>query len=341
MIFRKNVLLYLILHFLIIKAIILTPVFAQFAPPAGQPGSTAIHRDSSILVNWAKTCQIVRGLQNIAEPSLGFASVGDSSLATGLSDGTGVVSLGDGGYAVLTFEPPITNSPGWDFAVFENSFSDTFLELAFVEVSSDGLNYFRFPPTSLTQDTIQVSSFGTLDATKINNLAGKYRALYGTPFDLEELGGHIGLDINSIAYVKIIDVVGSIHDSIATFDQYGNKINDPWPTPFPSGGFDLDAVGVIHQQLSAYSEINITQSFLIFPNPAQDYFFINNSNNSNNSEVVRIKLINQIGMTTNENWVNLMAGQIKVDLNNVEEGVYTVLIDGAGSSLVQRLLVVK
>jgi hypothetical protein len=77
-------------------------------------------------------------------------------------------------------------------------------------------------------------------------LAGKYRQGYGTPFDLEELAGTPGLNVNDVKYVRIIDVVGSIDDNYATYDSFGNKINDPWPTPFDSSGFDLEAVGVIH-----------------------------------------------------------------------------------------------
>ena len=42
-------------------------------------------------------------------------------------------------------------------------FSDTFLELGLVEVSSDGLNYFQFESTSLTQDTLQIDAFGTIN----------------------------------------------------------------------------------------------------------------------------------------------------------------------------------
>ena len=30
-------------------------ISAQFAPAVGQNGTTAIHKDSSILINWAKT----------------------------------------------------------------------------------------------------------------------------------------------------------------------------------------------------------------------------------------------------------------------------------------------
>jgi hypothetical protein len=46
--------------------------------------------------------------------------------------------------------------------------------------------------------------------------------------------------------VRIIDVVGSIDPAFGTRDSLGNLINEPFPTPFSSSGFDLDAVGVIH-----------------------------------------------------------------------------------------------
>ena len=245
----------------------LTESMAQFAPPASQPGTTAIHKDSSIIVSWATQCSIVRGWQDISNQGLGVCTIGDSTSALGMADGLDVVSLGDGGMATLTFANPIMNGSGWDFAVFENSFSETFLELALVEVSSDGINFFRFPSVSLTQDTIQVASFGSIDATQIDNLAGKYSATYGTPFDLNIMTGITGLDVNHITHVRIIDVVGSINELYATYDSQLQKINDPWPTPFPSSGFDLDAVGVIHQNTTSQIDIDENYFTLSYPNP--------------------------------------------------------------------------
>jgi hypothetical protein len=161
--------------------------FAQFPGAAGTSGSTAIFKDSSIFTNWGITCSVQRGLQQIDDLSLGYVTTGDSSMATGHADGVQVVSLGDGGSAIVGFEKPIKNGPGFDFAVFENGFIDEFLELAFVEVSSDGVNFFRFKATSNTQTDVQMGPFDyNADATLINNLAGKYRAMYGTPFDLEK-----------------------------------------------------------------------------------------------------------------------------------------------------------
>jgi hypothetical protein len=246
-------------------------VFAQFAPAAGTEGSTAIFKDSSVFVAWAQHCEVTRGYQNITDPSLGLASAGDSTMALGKAGSNGVVSLGDGGSAMLTFEYPIYDGPGWDFAVFENGFIDTYLELAFVEVSSDGQSFYRFPSTSLIQDSAQIGGFGSVETTKLDQLAGKYIALYGTPFDLHVLKNEVGLDIQAITHIKIIDVVGNIIEPYVRYDHRQQKINDPWPTPFPSGGFDLDAVGIIHElRPNSTIDENLATTLEIFPNPVSD-----------------------------------------------------------------------
>jgi len=245
-------------------------LFCQTYPPiAGVTGSTAIHKDSSVFINWASGCSIVRGYQDISNIPLGFSSVGDSSMALGVAMSNAVVSLGDGGEAICTFPYPITNGIGYDFAIFENGFDDYFLELAFVEVSSDGQNFVRFNAHSLTDTAVQIGSFDLLDATKINNLAGKYRVGFGTPFDLQELVANPLLNINSITHVKLIDCVGSLNNLYATKDSYNNKINEPWPTPFASSGFDLDAIGVIHQNTTT-DVFNFEKEFktTVFPQPA-------------------------------------------------------------------------
>jgi hypothetical protein len=289
-------------------------VKGQFAPPAGQPGSTAIYKDSSVFVGWASSCIVKRGWMNIADTALGIADVGDSSMACGTAGTNGVVSLGDGGSAILTFDHAITNGPSWDFAVFENSFLDTFLELAFVEVSSDGVNYYRFPATSLTDTSVQVDAFGAVDATKINNLAGKYRMFYGTPFDLDELSGIIGLDINHITHVRIIDVVGSIDKQYASYDFYGHPINDPWPTPFNSSGVDLDAVGVIHEYVSSVRENDGQVSIQIFPNPCASYV------NVSCGFPLQILLLDVNGRILKEQ--SVVSQTTTLDMSNMSPGIY-------------------
>lgn len=217
---------------------------AQFA-------ATGISASDPSFVGWATgVSNLTRGPMNIANPSLGLASFGSASDAIGAPTGSSVVSLGDGGSITVTFAQPITNGAGADFAVFENGFLSSglvFAELGFVEVSSNGTDFFRFAATSLTQTTSQIGAFGTLDPTKIHNLAGQFAANQGTPFDLNELSGVSPLlDVNAVSFVRVVDVVGSLNDAYASYDSLGNKINDPWSTPFASSGFDLDAVGVIH-----------------------------------------------------------------------------------------------
>ena len=152
----------------------------------------------------------------------------------------------------MTFASPICNRPGPDFAVFENGFANAqnpdmyFLELGFVEVSSDGVNFFRFPAISNVQTSTQIGGFGCIDPTQIHNLASKYPAMYGTPFELDEIPDNPLLNKNNITHVRIVDVIGTIDPEYCTYDSQGHIVNDPWPTAFASGGMDLDAVGVIH-----------------------------------------------------------------------------------------------
>ncbi|MBW6481785.1 MAG: T9SS type A sorting domain-containing protein [Vicingaceae bacterium] len=290
-----------------------------YAPPANQIGSTAIHKDSSIFVAWATNATIERGWQNRADTSLGKTTAGTVTDVLGKSGTAGVVSLGDGGSAILTFATPIKNGLGADFAVFENSFNGQFLELAFVEVSSDGINFFRFPAHSLTQDTIQLDNNANMDATYIHNLAGKYRAQYGTPFDLDDVDGISGLDVNNITHVKIIDVVGSINPTYGTYDDENNIINDPFPTSFPTGGFDLDAVGVIHSLSTSVSENkDIVQK--IYPNPVQDMLTIIFTND----QVSTYQITDLSGKEISSENVNKL--QLTINTASFEKGIYFLTI---------------
>lgn len=236
-------------------------MYAQFPDKVGTPSCDAIDANSTLIQSWAISCDIKRGRILIADTLADFASFGISDNALGKADNR-VISLGDGGIATLTFQKPIIDGPGADFAVFENSFEDHFLELAFVEVSSDGINFIRFPAISNTQDSIQIGAFDYIkDISGLHNLAGKYKTGYGTPFDLSELKNHPDVNIHAITHIRIIDIIGSIDDKYASKDSRGKKINDPWPTPFETCGFDLDAIAIINQQ--------DMQDIHIFPHPIQ------------------------------------------------------------------------
>lgn len=164
--------------------------------------------------------------------------------ADGLQSTNGVVCLGDNGSITLTFPAPVADGPGPDFAVFENAISDggdlAFCELARCEVSSDGTNFFPFPVHCLETELV---TFWT-DPTAYGGFAGKHTQGIGTPFDLRALAGTPGLDVRRVTHVKLIDVKGDG----SNLDCYGNPIYDPTPT-VGSGGFDLDAVGVLNARI--------------------------------------------------------------------------------------------
>jgi len=211
-----------------------------YAPAAGEPESTAIHKDDETFTAWA-TGYLSYNAGFDVDASF---QTPVKALGKAVGDSFDIVSLGEGGSIVLTFEAVIGNGGGPDFAVFENSFSDAFLELAYVEVSSDGTTFARFPSDSLTPNP--VGGFGTLDPTDVEGLAGKFRQGYGTPFDLSDVAGEPevvdgSVSLTEIRYVRIVDVVGNG----SCLDADGDVIYDPYPT-MGSAGFDLEAVGVIN-----------------------------------------------------------------------------------------------
>jgi hypothetical protein len=196
-----------------------------------------------------------------ADPSKAIGPVGTTT-------GGQTVSLGDldadqiaagvpAGSITLEFDNTFRDGPGWDFAVFENAFrfsapddDKVFAELAYVEVSTDGTNFVRFPSVSLTTELFEPfgPSFAGLDPSDVHNLAGKHESLIGTPLDLGELSARAevteGLvDLDRIRYVRLVDIPGD--GSFLDGQPSPAGILDAWPTTsdFGSGGLDLDAVG--------------------------------------------------------------------------------------------------
>lgn len=181
-------------------------------------------------------------------------------------------SLGNGGSITLGFgdgspsERTISDGPGADFIVSENSFYDgedphrAFAELMWVEVSSDGANFARFPAYSGTPQA--VPAYGTLDPAQISQFAGVRPVLANIetepetdPFDAAAAGGDafelsalrcdplvVGgqVDLGQIRYVRLVDVIGDG----SSLDAAGRPVFDP--TGFGIGGADVDALTVIN-----------------------------------------------------------------------------------------------
>lgn len=215
-------------------------VRTSFAPAAGIAGSTAVSKDDSRIQAWAtQVLSLTYGANVTSEWQTPDNALGPASDST-----TKVVSLGEGGVITLGFDAVLSDGPGYDLAVYENGFADDFLELAFVEVSSDGSNFVRFDTSSLVDEP--VSTYGTLDPTKLEGLAGKYRVGYGTPYDLSWLSERPEVrtgvvDLSHIVAVRIVDIVG---DGRAR-DSFGHVVYDPYPTS-GSAGFDLEGICLLN-----------------------------------------------------------------------------------------------
>lgn len=308
----------------------------------------AMHKDSSAFVGWVTSAEVVRGYVNISDTTVTYTQGGTTSnhafygtVENCLGQANGqFISLGDGGSITLQFASPIVNGPGHDFAVFENALipnavpnqdSIVFYELAFVEVSSNGEDFVRFPAVSHVQATEQVGTFGYENANLLTNFAGVFPVFYGYPFDLEELANEPNLDVNNITHIRLIDVVGSIDPQYGTYDSEGNIINDPFPTPFYSCGFDLDAVGVINSLNSV--EDNISASARAYPNPASDV--INLSANGDFS----VEIYNMMGqkvLCSSEK-----STSFAMDISEFKSGVYFVAFVFDNSRIVKKIEIMQ
>lgn len=255
-----------------------------FAPAAGVEGTSAVALSDPLIEGWATL--IVAYLPGAEVDEIWRDT--DEVLGPAEGDGVSIVSLGSGGQLTVQFEGAIENGEGWEFAVFENGFGDSFLELAWVEVSSDGATFVRFPNYSATAD--RVGTYGSMDTTKLYGFVGKYRQGFGTPFDLSELeeayAAAVGsvspfsiaytehlkstyptLDINNITHLRIVDVIGDGTSESAARSPDGNgyPIYDPWPTT-GSAGADVDAVAARNFRSE---ETRLEQILTVYPIPHQ------------------------------------------------------------------------
>lgn len=210
-------------------------------PGADEAGGAddAIAKDDARIVGWATRVVEARWGDDL-DP---LWTKTDKALGPATGAWDDAVSLGNGGSITVGFGAAFGDGPGPDFAVFENAFSPAFLELAEVEVSSDGERWARF--ATLSSQSSEVGPYGQVDAREVMGVAGRYAGGYGTAFDLatlawepEVLSGEV--DLEAIAFVRVIDLVGDG----ATRDALGHAVYDPTPT-FGPAGFDLEAVGVL------------------------------------------------------------------------------------------------
>lgn len=132
------------------------------------------------IIAWAKGIEIKRAIN---------ATAGNYYDAIGQANTTNYVAILDG-YAKASFDRPITNQEGADFVIFAHNDSEN--GRAFVEVSSNGSDFFRFA-----------------EKTSVQTLG------YGTAYDLDDLDDNTNLDKNNIRLVRLVD------DNIGVFNLAG------------------------------------------------------------------------------------------------------------------------
>jgi hypothetical protein len=194
----------------------------------------------------------------------------DPALALGGPRGGGffqgsihAASLGTGGSLTLGFGVTLTDGPGADFTVFENGFYDlglsgVFAETAFVEVSSNGVDFARFPVV-YDGPTGPLPPFGTTAVGTFRGLTGGLAVLAnvdtntlsvvdptlsgGECFDLADLANDplvlSGMvDLAAIDYVRLVDLVEGVN-----VDAFGMTI---WDNGGSASSADVDSVSVLN-----------------------------------------------------------------------------------------------
>ncbi len=175
----------------------------------------------------------------------------------GAPDGV-VHSLGIGGSITLSFDVVLTDGPGADLIVSENPFAslsapwETFAEVVYVEVSTDGVHFARIP-SRYTGPQSDPGPFSFVQSGWYQGLGGVF-AVQTNPIDAQNLvaaGGDAidfatlsqdplvlsGLvDPSFITQVRLVDVRSGLD-----VDSQGTPIRDPG-----NGSADIDGVTVVH-----------------------------------------------------------------------------------------------
>jgi hypothetical protein len=179
-----------------------------------------------------------------------------------------LLALGHGASITVTFGRSIPNRPGWDFAVFNNTFLSASPDLgargggtnyvffnsgtnrvpvargsnfawckpAFVDVSSDATNWARFPVSYFNTDVLFQATMAdspdhwlSQDMTMLDGLAGKAVLQYGTSFSLSALTNDPKVVNGSVDLNNIRYIrLTDVIGDGSTTDQYGNPIYSPY-----------------------------------------------------------------------------------------------------------------
>ena len=143
---------------------------------------------------------------------------------------------------------------------------------------------------------------------------------------MDEVEDNELLNKNRVTHVRIVDVVGNIDPEYATKDSEGHIVNDPWPTAFASSGFDLDAVGVIHD--IAHNDVpeNAEEAIAVYPNPVRDRLMVKAE------DLQSVEIYNLVGQQV------MFSTSDVVDMGVLNQGIYFVRINADGKTVTKRVV---
>lgn len=199
-------------------------------------------------------------------PGTGTGAFADPSKLLGGPQGGGfdqgsfdVCTLGVGGSATLAFDVVIADGPGADLSVFENALTfagAVFSEVAWVEVSTDGVNFARFPNryagpstglpgftapwgtySGLTGGAPTLANVATNSIDPLNPVVSGGEAFDLADLQLDPLVQNGTVNLAQVNFVRIVDIPHA-----SGLDSFGNVI---WDNSGASGSGDFDAVAVL------------------------------------------------------------------------------------------------
>jgi hypothetical protein len=129
--------------------------------------------------------------------------------------------------------------------------------------------------------------------------------------------------------------VGSINNEFGSRDSAGRIINDPFPTPFASGGFDLDAIGVINQNPQGIQN-NTLSNLKVYPNKLSIGERITISNIKTD---INTSLYSYNGECIRKEYIDSSLDKTYLGTENLKAGLYFLRLEDSKSTRTCKLLI--
>jgi hypothetical protein len=120
----------------------------------------------------------------------------------------------------------------------------------------------------------------------------------------------------------------------ATRDNAGRIINDPFPTPYPSSGFDIDAVGIIHALGYTSIEDVTSNAIKVFPTLLQEEKKIQLTGIQTVNDIRILDMQGRLVPYTRE-------GETIILEDSIEDGIYFLQIEKNNNRYTYKITVME